>query len=139
MKTIGRTEFLGILLIGIISFTMSIVSAQPDEIIINDSRIFKHPQRTPVRFPHGLHMGTVPSCKDCHHVYRGGKNVLDESELTEGNPKILCSSCHALNKADGRLGLMDAFHIQCIGCHRKLALKGKKSGPRLCGQCHPWR
>ena len=125
------------LIIGLISFTISFLVAQPDEIIINNTHTFVNKQRTPVTFSHGLHMGSSLPCKDCHHVYSNGKNVLDESELVEGNPKIKCSSCHTIKKAGRRLGLMDAFHLQCMGCHQELALKGKKSGPRLCGQCHP--
>jgi len=119
------------------TITVSLVLAQPEEIIINNTNVFEQKQRAPVPFPHGLHMTGNLSCKDCHHVYQNGKNVLDESELTDGNQNIRCSHCHALKSAGGRYGLMDAFHLQCMGCHGRIARKGQKSGPRLCGQCHP--
>jgi hypothetical protein len=137
MKIINRKKSLSILILGMISFTISLLLAQPDEIIINNTHTFINKQRTPVRFPHGLHMGSGLPCKDCHHVYSNGKNVLDESELVEGNPRIKCSSCHTIKKTGSSQGLMDAFHLQCMGCHKELELKGKKSGPRLCGPCHP--
>ena len=137
MKIMNNNKSVNLLITVIISFAASILLAQSDEIIINNARSFVDKQRTPVKFPHGLHMGSGLECKDCHHLYRDGKNVLDESELIENNPKIKCSSCHTMQKGGRSLGLMDAFHLQCMGCHKKLAMKGKKSGPRLCGQCHP--
>ncbi|MEX1302369.1 MAG: cytochrome c3 family protein, partial [Desulfotignum sp.] len=49
--------------------------------------------RGPVIFDHELHMFEF-DCLDCHHVMENGENILDEADLEEGNPDILCSSCH---------------------------------------------
>ncbi|NOY70343.1 MAG: cytochrome c3 family protein [Deltaproteobacteria bacterium] len=91
--------------------------------------------RPPVDFLdnyHDTHMENL-DCLDCHHKYLNGKNVLDEDDLEEGNPDILCSSCH---KDNSKLNLRRAFHKQCIGCHDKLSAKGERRGPSLCGECH---
>ncbi len=124
-----------------IAFVLSILMAQPENIVINNTGIYKVKERSPVSFPHGLHMESDLSCTDCHHWYRSdGKNILDESKLEEGKPGIKCSDCHK-RKGRSRLryNLREAFHMQCMGCHGKLKKEGKKSGPRLCGECHPWK
>ena len=123
-----------------IAFVLSILMAQPDDIIINNAAVFGIKERSPVAFPHGLHMGDL-SCKDCHHWYSSdGKNILDESKLEEGRSGIKCADCHKRERRSGlRYGLMEAFHMQCMGCHGKLKKEGKKTGPRLCGECHPWK
>lgn len=100
--------------------------AQPDKIELEGKT------RPAVTFPHNRHIETGLSCKDCHHLYENGKNVLDEGKLEEGNQKIRCSACHGQNS---RLDREQAFHNQCIGCHRKYK-KGEKTGPRYCGGCH---
>ncbi len=139
-----RSKSIVIFVSCMIAFTVSFLPAQPDKIIINNKTAFIHKQRSPVAFPHGVHMNSGTPCKDCHHQYRDGDNVLDESELVEGNSKIKCASCHTKVKTGGkdevsgsRYALMDAYHLQCMGCHGTLEKKGMKSGPRLCGQCHP--
>jgi len=81
---------------------------------------------------HDLHMENF-QCLDCHHKYIDGKNVLDEEDLEEGNPNILCSSCHT---EKSQINFTRAFHEECIGCHDRLSAKGEKTGPSLCGECH---
>ncbi len=102
--------------------------AQPEKILLEHPEVFKKRARPPVNFSHVRHMEAVPSCKDCHHKYENGKNVLDESTLQEENPAVRCSSCHGIR---GRIDLKEAFHSQCISCH-----KNKRTGPRFCGECH---
>ena len=104
------------------------LQAQPEKIVLDHSKILGGKTRPEVTFPHNRHMESDLSCKDCHHVYENGKNVLDESNLEEGNQGIRCSACHG---PKFRLNLKEAFHNQCIGCHTK-----KKTGPRFCGECH---
>ena len=58
------------------------------------SPAFQTRERPPVPFPHGRHMEEGLSCKDCHHRYEQGKNVLDESDLEPGKPGIRCQECH---------------------------------------------
>jgi hypothetical protein len=106
--------------------------AQSDIMTINNIEVFKKKSRPPVAFTHANHMTfDGVNCTDCHHLYDGGKNVLDPSELTEGNPMIKCSNCHT-EKAD----LEKAYHRQCIQCHDKAVKQGKKNSPRMCGECH---
>jgi len=104
------------------------LQAQPDKIVLDHSKILGGKTRPEVTFPHNRHMESDLSCKDCHHIYENGKNVLDESNLEEGNQGIRCSACHG---PKFRLNLQEAFHNQCIGCHTK-----KRTGPRFCGECH---
>ena len=110
-----------------IAFTGSAVYAQSDQMKLNHMDAFGKKQRPPVLFPHNRHVEANLSCKDCHHRYQQGKNVLDEGELEEGKPGIRCSECHDSNS---RPRLREAFHNLCIGCH------AAKGGPRLCGGCH---
>jgi len=130
MKRIGTVLFFGILSTAV---TLSMLGAQPEQIIINNVEAYNKKQRPPVAFPHETHMAGDLSCTDCHHRYENGQNVLDESELEEGNPDIRCSHCHT---QETKISLRQAFHRQCIGCHTKTEKGGENSGPRLCGACH---
>jgi hypothetical protein len=107
--------------------TGSLAWAQPDKIVLLGKT------RPAVSFPHNRHVEAGLDCKDCHHIYENGKNILDESKLEEGNKEIRCSACHGQNS---RLDREQAFHDQCIGCHREYWKKGEKTGPRYCGGCH---
>lgn len=118
-------------------FTLTILLAQPAQFPIKNKKIFEQKQRSEVKFPHEKHMISNFSCKKCHHVYSNGKNILDESQLVKGNNKIQCASCHWDKKSGNRVNLMDAYHLQCLGCHRKVDQKSKKTGPRICAECHP--
>ncbi len=122
-----------LLIAGILSFSASGLQAQPDNILLNHPEVFKKRERPPVGFPHHRHMEGELSCKDCHHQYKEGKNILDESMLKEGEKGIQCSTCHTLQ---ARINLQKAFHHQCISCHRKNEKERKKTGPRFCGECH---
>ena len=99
-------------------------------------------------FTHEDHMDEL-DCLDCHHVYKDGENVLDESDLEEGNPDISCCSCH---NSTTKIDLEEAFHSSCIPCHNEnskkfwIPRKGiqwksfisneGQQGPTLCGECH---
>ena len=112
---------------------VSLLIAQPEDILIDHREAYPTKQRPSVPFPHGVHMAGDLSCKDCHHRYEAGQNVLDENELEEGDPEIQCARCHT---QETRISLRQAFHRQCVGCHTKAQKGGEKSGPRLCGECH---
>jgi hypothetical protein len=72
-----------------------------------------------VTFRHHDHMGRA-SCQDCHH----------EMQDVSGKASA-CGSCHGSNP-DVALGLEDAFHTQCKGCHT-----AQKKGPvDKCAACH---
>ena len=131
-----KRTFLWMTVLALVLLGSSMAGAQPDQIKLDHVQAFCKKQRPPVLFPHGKHMEGELSCKDCHHRYEQGKNVLEESELEEGKPGIRCSECHS---SKVRPKLREAFHRQCIDCHTKTQKAGKKSGPRLCGECHPWK
>jgi hypothetical protein len=105
------------------------LQAQPDKIILDRGG----KTRPAVTFPHMRHIEAGFSCKDCHHVYENGKNILEEDKLEEGNQGIRCSACHG---SKSRLDLEQAFHNQCIGCHTTYLKKKEKTTPRYCGECH---
>jgi hypothetical protein len=129
-------KFCGVLPIAVVALmvlTGSPLRAQPDKIVLDHSNISGGRTRPPVTFLHNRHVEAGLSCKDCHHLYESGKNVLDESKLEEGNKDIRCSVCHG---PKSRLNLEQAFHKQCIGCHTRYQKEKKKTGPRYCGECH---
>ena len=105
------------------------LQAQPDKIVLDQGG----KTRPAVIFPHMGHIEAGLSCKDCHHIYENGKNVLKEDKLEEGDQGIRCSACHG---STSRSGLEQAFHNQCIGCHTTYLKKKEKTGPRYCGECH---
>ena len=88
--------------------------------------------RGPVLFDHELHMIDF-DCLDCHHVMENGENILDYADLEEGNPDILCASCH---NDQSKIDKTQAFHYQCMGCHNNYSLTSEPTGPVLCGGCH---
>jgi len=132
MKTIGYW-FLMIVVAALMVLTGSPLRAQPDRIVLDHSKDFGKKGRPPVPFPHNRHIEAGLSCKDCHHIYENGKNILDESKLEEGNQGIRCSACH---RSKSRPDLEQAFHQQCMSCHKQLLKEKKKTVPRFCGECH---
>jgi c(7)-type cytochrome triheme protein len=88
--------------------------------------------RGPVMFPHELHMEGF-DCLDCHHDMKDGENILDEYDLEEDNPDILCGTCHNPKE---KIKRMEAFHYQCMGCHNKYKMTSSSTGPTMCGECH---
>jgi len=69
------------------------------------------------------------ACSGCHHT----TNAMGVSQL------IQCRACHLetgnaknpKSSQDVEMSTDEAFHQNCIGCHRAAA-----KGPRLCGGCH---
>jgi len=129
MKTIGWR----VLMIAATAFPIlagSPLQAQPDKIVFDQGG----KTRPAVIFPHNRHIEAGLSCKDCHHIYEKGKNVLEEGTLLEeGNQGIRCSVCHG---SKSRPDLKQAFHNQCLGCHKTYLKKNEKTGSRYCGGCH---
>ena len=75
-----------------------------------------------IAFKHEEHVDYANGCTDCHHHSFGVEAVPS------------CRSCHKTKgtpKGHKRLGLMDAYHQQCIDCHNK-----NESGPTTCDACH---
>jgi hypothetical protein len=126
MKTIGCRVLMMTTFFLLVS-AAPLLWAQPEKIVLEGRT------RPAVTFPHQRHMEAELSCKDCHHLYENGKNILDESKLEEGNKDLRCVACHGRGS---RLNLEEAFHNQCIGCHRKAQRENKKAVPQYCGGCH---
>ena len=122
----------GILAPLLVLLSLAAAYAQEAEIILKSPDGSRTQSRPAVTFPHEEHMDQL-DCLQCHHKYKDGVNILDEDALEEGNADLLCSACHT---DDAKIGLRQAFHRECMGCHRKLRLEGKPTGPELCGQCH---
>lgn len=85
---------------------------------------FANRKRLGVVFSHGKHMEKI-ECTECHHFYKDGKNVWDETR--ESN----CAACHKPTEQGRTMGLMKAMHENCVGCHSKM-----RNAPVMCGECH---
>jgi hypothetical protein len=116
----------------LLGFSTRLAAEPPDIIILSKPKAFQSLSREPVRFTHGHHLSAKGvDCLTCHHVYKDGKNILDPSTLTPGNPAIRCETCHVTPAS-----LQRAFHDQCITCHDTEKKHGRQTGPRACGECH---
>ena len=132
-----RQRYRALLLAATLAAAPAALMAQSQRLVLSNPDDLGEKRRPGVDFPHGLHMQGELLCTDCHHDYRGGRNAIDESEIVPKNAKRLkCASCHG-SGSDNEHGLRDAFHVNCMGCHRKLAKAGIESGPVLCAGCHP--
>lgn len=124
------------------------LKAQPDDISLDDNEVFTSRSRPAVEFPHLLHFDDAGiECSKCHHRFKDGENIVDDSELEEGAKGIKCSSCHKSEagfrfKPDldpTKRTLRQAYHRMCMSCHRQLKKENKKAGSVTCGGCHPKR
>ncbi|MCP4683047.1 MAG: cytochrome c3 family protein [Desulfobacterales bacterium] len=100
-----------------------------EDILVLEDDAFEDRQRPPAVFKHEGHneKAGIDECYVCHHLYKNGKKVEDES--TED---MSCSECHSVKGKDETRPLMKAYHNMCKECHIS-----KKVGPITCGECHP--
>lgn len=83
-----------------------------------------------VPFAHSKH-ATV-ECKDCHHTMEADGAIK----------KCTSSGCHDSLEARTKDNAKDvklvenAYHTQCLDCHKKLKKESKTTGPTACGKCH---
>jgi len=95
-----------------------------DLIIIDSVDAMGPLKRPPVAFFHSRHTEALAQinrdCSVCHMAD-------DKGRLS---PKF-----KRLADAD-RQTVTDAYHVNCIACHRELAGPKQKSGPQTCGGCH---
>ena len=114
-----------------------------------------------VEFNHDTHKAF--KCVECHHVYkpddkgeypkdrRGEYKKLPENHYQEGQEVQYCKECHKLESdkktakkmktgKDTIRSLEDAFHGNCVACHRLInkneKLKGDDAHPYKCNDCH---
>jgi hypothetical protein len=80
-------------------------------------------ERPQVVFNHKKHEDALKNegCKACHRVKDEGIIVFDF-------PKEI--------KSKGKKALMNAYHDECIGCHKRIGYEDKKTGPVVCADCH---
>jgi DnaJ-class molecular chaperone len=72
----------------------------------------------PVAFSHQAHTLMAEDCATCHHHSEAGQTPS-------------CDKCHGASKEASLPGLKDAYHQQCMGCHREMDM-----GPTACAECH---
>ena len=113
----------------------------PKEIILL-SQLWETHTRSAVKLTHENHIKTHKiSCRECHHIYKDGKNVWDESM-----PAAKCETCHDELTVKGerklppdvqKKNLKLAFHNNCRGCHKKIKTENPETkAPLKCSECH---
>jgi major membrane immunogen (membrane-anchored lipoprotein) len=104
-------------------------------------------KKSVVTFNHQKHVADYKiACGDCHHDDKG----QPRTDLKEGDEVKSCFDCHTkpgelkgkkakgLTKAEKLAYIGNAFHENCIGCHRAYDKKNKtKAAPTKCTECHP--
>lgn len=110
-----------LLVLAVILLSLSTAGAAQPSLLADPA--FTTPQRPGVPFDHDRHSENL-DCTQCHHVYENGQNRWEPDMETR------CSACHSPGD-QGRLGLRQAWHRQCLGCHEK-----NPAAPVMCGQCH---
>jgi cytochrome c553 len=118
---------LGLVVVMIASWAVALpASKAPENVVLNAATS----KRAPVPFPHALHVTAVESCVACHHNHEGltAKSNVDVKT---------CASCHLKPEKAGVPNISDmsltknAYHINCITCHKE-----KAKGPTKCNDCH---
>ena len=97
--------------------------AEPEnKIAIAHKEIFGKLERPQVIFNHGKHVEAMKTegCNVCHSA--------DGETQKFDFPKDL--------KKKGKTATMEAYHNECIDCHKKRNNESKKSGPVTCANCH---
>lgn len=104
----------------------------------------------PVKFTHQQHLA-FSDCVYCHHTNKG---LTEQNFATVKVP--LCAECHARAEGDAKnpkskdgteLWAKEAYHINCIECHKgeitkipkdvgMSAIKKQGAGPGKCAECH---
>ncbi|BBO84746.1 hypothetical protein DSCO28_53120 [Desulfosarcina ovata subsp. sediminis] len=147
-----------VLLIGIVACaSLGIAVAGEEEMCVPLGMIELQPpdsveaRRVEVAFPHGSHMGLA--CKNCHHTWEGAAPVT--GCMTSGCHDLEAlprkADSHTVDKAQAFRYYKNAYHGQCIGCHKTMKIEiqemantlasidGKlpTTGPTGCIECHP--
>ncbi len=153
MKT-TRVLIVAVLITLFVAGSIGPASAEGEEMVVPLGSFSINPpsegQRSAVQFPHSLHFDYA--CKQCHHKWKGDEPIV--GCMTQGCHDLAqLPKKEAAEKADPSLKaryFKNAFHKQCIGCHRKIKLENKKlemtkaglegrlpaPGPTGCNGCH---
>ncbi|MCU0663073.1 MAG: cytochrome c family protein [Myxococcota bacterium] len=75
----------------------------------------------PAKFNHRLHESFKETCAGCHH---------HNSPFQQAPPCRECHNTRATAAGEKRLGLEDAYHGQCMTCHKEMG------APQGCEDCH---
>ncbi|VEN75296.1 conserved hypothetical protein [Candidatus Desulfarcum epimagneticum] len=93
-----------------------------------------------VLFDHKAHLddsGYAIACLECHHHPAEEENLASCGSCHAKDKKetasLSCLDCHEADEVDAgeTPARSDAFHDQCVGCH-----KDGGAGPEECGSCH---
>ncbi|HAA02829.1 MAG TPA: hypothetical protein DCE18_05615 [Syntrophobacteraceae bacterium] len=117
----------------LVVLSVSLALSQEDIKSIKNDALPTH-QRAPALFPHAKHAKII-FCNQCHHDYDqyGNNKVKDEGDVTGQS----CAECHGkAPTATNPTPILTAYHGKCKGCHERMEVHGKKSGPVMCGSCH---
>jgi len=105
----------------------------------------------PVKFTHQQHI-PFSDCTYCHHTNKG--LTLESFNAGKSEKIPFCADCHLRKEGDPKtpkgadgteLGSKEAYHINCIDCHRGEITKKPKDagavlkqgeGPTKCAACH---
>jgi hypothetical protein len=116
-----------VLVLMVLGLFISSAFSQEDVIVLQHEELAPH-ERPIVGFTHEQHANII-ECKRCHHEFdQYGNNIGGD-----GQP---CWECHGRESEDGKVSLVDAFHMQCKSCHEDMLAKGMPTGPIMCGGCH---
>lgn len=116
-----------------------------EDVIKLEDPSYKH-KKGIVDFTHKKHAADYKiTCGECHHD-KEGKPL----ELKEGDNVQRCVECHSkpgelkgkkakgLSDKEKRMYHANAFHDNCIDCHKKFNKETKsKKAPQTCTKCHP--
>lgn len=125
-----------LLLVGIVSYA-AFPAKEPESPV---RRMFMSAAGN-VLFDHKTHTdiaGYGLSCMDCHHHPEEDADLRacgDCHRLPEKDEAVpqACTDCHDPDEIEGyeMMKRSDAFHSQCIECHKEA-----DAGPQDCGMCH---
>lgn len=99
-------------------------NGEPKDKITLDAYKVKKPA---VTFDHKKH-STDFKCKECHH-----------KPAADGNKNPPCGSCHKTEKVEKTPSIKEAFHKNCVDCHKakvKADPSLKEKVPTTCVKCH---
>lgn len=122
MKSDKELKIAYVALVVLLAVGVGAYAVWPQKAPDNPVRIVFHNIGGKVIFDHKVHYaegGYGYACKECHHDLE-----------KEGQRPTSCSKCHKQEPEDAPKR-SDAFHKQCIDCHKEAG-----GGPKDCAQCH---